>query len=530
MLQTNNLFPYSSGVPMCADTSNLLDNEDLQNISRSYALAFLRTKGIEHVNFEPAIDNHWNFGPFEEGLLIRTNNNSLFSSFTWPEMTNSDEDTEAQTIGNSVQEKFLDLVAHLIANKQAAFPTRKVELAFYVNHNRGHHTCLLVNFQGIDQAQYQELYKAYQEHSAETGIDMDEEGQEKELIVRRNNVRNFLMSNRNIFLTHQDRETKERVLSNWVLPLEVAKINFRHFDSLGVRSRFHDAVQDACEDFVANHQATFRRTKAARQQGNTCGDWSVYNSFRYAALNRNQKLPRSQELRTLTENKSVENANEILFKTKRKFEKVALEDQINVAADQFPEEYEEIAAHSPPSKLEKLINPAIVYNELNNRWPFFQVMGYVYVGIATFVAMNAIMPGLALGTMAGFGLTMAAIVGTAGLFNIFLKGFFGEKKLSFQLDKEREPVVKSISLSGGVGNLLGIDLPYHNTLSALEAELASLLCANNKDTAAQNQDVDVTMIHQYAKKVINAFPDYFYDEDRLQVNEPEYAPAKLKAS
>ena len=532
---------------MSADTSKLLDNVNLQDISRSYLLAYLKSKGITHVGLEPLQDNEWNLGAFEEGHLIRTQNNSLFMAFTCPEITDDKTAISQQAIGSNLQERILDIVAYLIVNKIKKLPEKNIELGFYINHNNGHWTSMLAKFEGLDDQEYQALYEAYQQHSETTGENKTDNGEEKEFGIRINNIRNFILEQKQILLNHRDKETNEAILSNWALPLEAKAIQLRHFDSLGTQTGYHDAVEAACGDFILNHtvaKANFVRAESKIQQGMTCGDWSVYNVFRHGVLKQKAQLPSSQQLRMLAENTSVANAQEILFKDKPNLKEVPEDKKIRIPhyALQYEDDNEEEPTE-PGSGIDNEVDdePAftsdssndattatskktvINNSRLNHRFPWTYALSKAAFMACMLYATHVVFPLAVVGLTASiFALTAIALT-SYFLFDVMLKGFFGEMKLSFQLNKEAMPVKKKLSVVSGWSKLLGINAPYHQTLPELEQKLSKLL-ASNTDVPmdAEQLEQHVKLTHTYAREMINQSPEFFYPEDVKAVNEASY--------
>ncbi|MCS5707887.1 hypothetical protein CC99x_003110 [Candidatus Berkiella cookevillensis] len=525
---------------MSADTSKFLDNVNLQDLSRSYLLAYLKSKGIEHQGVEPVQDNQWNFGAFEEGHLIRTDNNALFMAFTCPEITDDQAAVSQQSIGSNLQERMLDVVAYLIANKIKKLPEKNIELGFYINHNNGHWTSMLAKFSSLNEQQYQALYEAYQQHSESTGENKTDSGEEKELRVRVNNVRNFILEQKQILLNHRDKDTNDAILSNWALPLDAKSIQLQHFDSLGTKTGYHDTVEAACGDFILNHtseKATFVRAESKIQKGMTCGDWSVYNIFRHGVLKKKAELPSSQQLRMLAENTSVANAHEILFKNEPNVTEVPEDEQIRIPhfALQYEEDIEpsepedqpgsQAGDDEPTSTPDSSISSKPVINNarLNHRFPWTYALSktafMAFMMYATHVVFPLVVVGFAVSVFA-----FAAIALTSYfLFDVMLQGFFGQMKLNFQLNKEGVPVKEKASLAGGWGKLLGINAPYHQTLPELEQHLSELLASKaDKPMDAKELEQHLKLTHTYARKMMNQNPEFFYPEDVKTVNEASY--------
>lgn len=529
---------------MSADTSKLLDNVNLQDISRSYLLAYLQSKGVAHTGVDPVQDNHWNFGAFEEGHLIRTENNSLFIALTCPEIKETDDAaiTTQQSVGSNLQERLLDIIAHMIANKIKKLPEKNIEFAFYINHNNGHWTSLLANFEGLNDAQYQALYNAYQKHDKRTNESKDNKGVEKAIDIRRNYIREFIKAQREMILNDTNTQTNEKILSNWVLPLDVKKISLRHFDSLGKNAGYGDSVEKRCSDFVLNHNAEFVHAQSNIQRGMTCGDWSVYNAFRFGALkNRTKAQPSSQNLRLLAENTSVANAHQILFSNKPNLKEVPEGEQIRIQHHAFQYEIEEDPVTSSGGVTEEPTTPdnptttnpttPVVNNNssLNHSFPITYALIKTAFMACMIYATHMVFP-LAIVGFTAYAFALTAIsLSSYFLFDVMLQGFFGQMKLSLQLNDQNIPVRKKMTSSGGWGELLGIKAPYHQTLAELEEHLSGLL-ATKITTPMDDKKLEkhIQLTHTYAKKVINQNPHYFYPEDVKAVNEASYVSASVK--
>lgn len=532
---------------MSADTSKLLDNVNLQDISRSYLLAYLHSKGVAHTGVDPVQDNHWNFGAFEEGHLIRTQNDSLFMAFTCPEITDNKAAIAQQAIGSNLQEKILDVVAYLIANKIKKLPEKNIEIGFYINHNNSHWTSMLARFSDLSEEQYQNLYEEYQQHSETTGENKTDSGEEKELRIRVNNIRNFILEQKQILLNHRDKDTNDAILSNWALPLEVKAIQLRHFDSLGTQTGYHDTVEDACGDFLLNHnaeKAKFVRAESKTQQGMTCGDWTVYNVFSHSVLKRKTKLPSSQQLRMLAENISVANAHQILFKDKPNIKKVPEEKQIRIPhyALQYENQYEDneeetTDVDSGVDDDELTLTPddfdgtatttseksTINHSRLNHRFPWTYALSKAAFMAFMMYATHVVFPLAVVGFTASVFALTAITLTSYFLFDLMLQGFFGQMKLNFQLNKKGVPVKEKVSLAGGWSKLLGINAPYHQTLPELEQHLSELLAPKaDKPMDAKELEQHLKLTHTYARKMMNQNPEFFYPEDVKTVNEASY--------
>lgn len=522
---------------MRANTSKFLDNFRLKNILRSYILAYLKTKKIGHDNhFQPTVVNHWHLGALEEGHLIKGANNSLFLGITCPEITDDNEARERQAIGSNIQEKMLDVIAFLILQGHKKLPTDNLNLSFLINHHNLHWTALVVKFQGLDKKAYLELYQAYQAHRLQTGENTGNDLQ-KPLHVRLSYVKNFIIDQKGLMLNHTDKETKELVHSNWMLPLDAKKIQLNQFDSLGAETAYTALVEKSCQDFLVNHtEAVMSKNCPQLQEGTTCGDWSVYNAFRDSVLRTTLPQPESKKLRLLAHHTSVENAHQILFEKNPKLKEVPKSKKIRVAkynqaleqildsggvsADSSSEECSDAQADGKTK--DKLTNSARTL--LNNPFPALRFINrLVFIAAMSLLAQVYLIPALTLSTAwAGVGVVAAVAVMSFFTFNLFLKGFFGESLISFKLNEQKEPVVTGRSDSGGLAALFGMKAPYHRTLAEVETEISGLYRVKG-DGKKQPKPI----IHVYTRNLVNANKQFFYDEDIAKVNEPGYISDEL---
>jgi len=76
-------------------------------------------------------------------------------------VTQDGDSNEKQVIGSNIQEKFIDLIAHLFATT-AQIACREYKNSLLRESSSKHWTLFLADFQGLNDNDYQKLFKAYQ--------------------------------------------------------------------------------------------------------------------------------------------------------------------------------------------------------------------------------------------------------------------------------------------------------------------------------------------------------------------------------
>lgn len=519
---------------MPVDTSRFLENFDAKDLFRAYTLAYLQKKGVAIAGVEPNIDRNWNIAAYDEGHLIKTEDNSIFTLITAPVLTTDEESTERQVVSSNLHEKFVEIIAQLIANNYAQLPSNKLKIGLCINHNNAHWTMLMANFNGLNKVEYHALFTAYQTHARRTGENQKEDGSDKEFAVKVNNIKEFIKTSKNITFNARDTTgTGEFVLGNWVLPINADNISLQHFDSLGAKTSYRDMTHASARDFVDHHHAQFQAGKAKQQTGMTCGDWSVYNSFRMGVLKKRTRIPTSEQLRELSENVSLHNADQILFEKNPDLVEPSDADRICVtqaARAQADEADEADAAKEEAAQLAGKTS-------LNNPYPWLHIAARVGLGALIGYFSYLLLP--ALFTVSFPPLMFISLSATMAsalfLFDNVATRFFGEQKLVLELDNNGAPCKKEITQSAGIAHQLGINAPYHKTLGELEQEISKLLSsqAPSGDTTPKKQkkaeENRKVLTHYYAKQLIEANPDAAYDCDKAAVNQEQYVDvAKAK--
>lgn len=313
------LMRWIVGVGEETSLNQYLDQCQLQNILKSYVLAYLKTKDVRFKKGEPIIDNLWHLGPFDESHLIKSEWEALFWASICPNISGESEAIAYQAVGSNIQERMLNIIAYLIAKKYTVLPTDKIDLAFIIHHeyrdSNGHKlehwTSLIARLGELNKQEYSSLYEKYQ-HIRHNSID-----DPTDMTILINRVKNFIIEEKNLILNNFNVHTKQHEYSNWVLPINAGKIILKHFDSIGKQpnSLYAQLVEKSCAQFLRKHtNATFEKLAPISQVGNTCGDWSVYYLIRSVLQRFGFPWPNSSQLRYLAFHTSVENAHEILYK------------------------------------------------------------------------------------------------------------------------------------------------------------------------------------------------------------------------
>ncbi len=114
-------------------------------------------------------------------------------------------------------------------------------------------------------------------------------------------------------------------------------------------------------------------------------------------------------------------------------------------------------------------------------------------------------------------MSMASIATIVGLtYQPLAKLFFGQKNI--ELEKKNGKLVAMDAMDAielkGLSYYLGIEKPYQHDLSTLEKEIDSLL--TQEGTIKDSKRIQV-LTHQYAKKVVQANPSFFSEQDKAVV-------------
>lgn len=280
------------------DLLRLLNIYDVKDLSAAYTQAYLQSSPGRR---KPRRD----FGAFEEGRLIRTEDNSIFAFLTCPAIFGVQDAIYRQALGSNIQDYFVHILAHFILNGYRTLPCDKIKIAFAINHSSAHWSLMHVEFNHIDVAGYERLYRAYNAlKPKERQLDATTNRQTSKM----NQIRNYIMRKQGVRL---HRRTKRGVLSsNGRLPLHVESLQITNYDSMGTDRTF--TIRDASQFIIQNHNVIIKQGNCARQSGNTCGDWTVYNAFTKAVLTKKIAPPSSSRLRYLQNNLSLDNAKKVL--------------------------------------------------------------------------------------------------------------------------------------------------------------------------------------------------------------------------
>jgi len=195
-----------------------------------------------------------------------------------------------------------------------------------------------------------------------------------------------------------------------------------------------------------------------------------------------------------------------------------------VMPNDFPEDFRKAYAQGP------LLIQATIREKLrrflNDRFPRLAIMNQALLAFGASWSVYA-----ALGTTFAaipLAASMAALAAlTVIAYPLFTRGFFGESKLTFQLNKLGEAVRKQFYVSGGVISILGIKAGYKRTLPEVETELKSALSEFFKkpsDQTTNSYEEEIAHLVKFnAKKVILAEGDvYFYEADITRVKLKDY--------
>ncbi|MGE3318378.1 MAG: hypothetical protein AB7I18_03690 [Candidatus Berkiella sp.] len=482
---------------MSADLGELLTNYDLKDLYYAYQEAYLKKY--------PRKD----FGEYGEGRVIRTEDNSAFTLVNCPEITDNQAAIDKQAVSSNLQEQFLSMIAFLMLKKHRDLPCDKLKVALCINHHNIHWTTLLAEISGFDNAEYRRLFQAHEAHAAlpeNRDNYVDEEGHPKEFKIQLNNIKNFLISQSRMTLNNN--KNGKTILGNYSLPLTPRHVLLRHLDSMGIKTACADNVLEASKGFMRKHRARFRYEKCSRQEGNTCGDWSLFNAFSRGVL-QNVNEVTSENLRELKENITLNNARSILFMSNPNIVTVADSQKLSV------------------TRLERMIanNPSTDTYNINffKEWFVRIASGATLAGVSYFV-----LP-LLLPINASFALGLAAVGGTMGLFffNEVSSVLFGISKLRVRLDEQGIPAKDGYELSEGwVGS------PYLRTLPELEQQVATVLLeadlkkSKSKRRLEGSQEKVQTLVHYYARKIVLENPKDFYDADKMKVISSDYVDDK----
>jgi hypothetical protein len=486
---------------MTLSTFSYLDSTNINDLARAYSLAYLRKKKVKINKSESEIDNNWNVGKFEEGYLLRAEDDSIFTLFNFPEIVDQKLATERQVVGSNLHENFVNIISHFIATGKNALPSNNMKIGMCINHHNTHWTLLLAEFSNINQAEYKTLFNAYQKHAKTTKENQYEDGSAKPINIIRNNVVNFVKKNKKITF-NGNADPRGNGLGNNQLPLKVGEITLNHFDSLGKRTTYASNVAKSMSTFTKKHKAKFSQMDCQRQSGNTCGDWSVYNAFQYGLLEPKKQHPTSANLRHFFNNKDVSNAHQILFTAKPKLKKIAKKDQICITEnaqkldDNYVAVFKDFGSKS---------------GSLVGRTFLGLVSGAIFYAAMALVFVNPLLP--IAGALVS-GLTVSTL-----LYKRLTELFFGQKTVVLE-KKNGKPVVKDKLEHRGLGDFIGVHMPYQKDLESLEKDIESLITED--DAMTDKQKIEL-LTHQFAKKIIESNPSFFSDQDKAVVKLDGYA-------
>lgn len=277
----------------------MLDIYDLKDLAHAYTRAYL---SLAKSTQRPRRD----FGAFEESRLIRTEDNSIFTILTCPDIPNRVEAIQRQSIGSNIQEYFVHIIAHFIVNGYRTLPSDKLKIAFCINHNNAHWTMMQATFNQINVKAYERLFQKCQPILRAEPVDLNHTTDQK--THQMNRVRNFILRQQGVRL-HTRTRKRNILTTNGRLPLKVQSIDLKHYDSMD--TDYSDLLRESTRLLAQSNKLRISHEKCTRQSGMTCGDWSVFNAFNYGVL-KNKMNPTSKNLRDLKNNLTVKNANQIL--------------------------------------------------------------------------------------------------------------------------------------------------------------------------------------------------------------------------
>ncbi|MCS5712656.1 hypothetical protein [Candidatus Berkiella aquae] len=498
-----------------SNTGTLLGLYDIKDLLAGYTRAYLNKKRLQR-------HQQWDLGAFEEGRILRTEDGCIFAFVTCPAITDSDDASARQSVSANLQEVFLNLIADLIAKEYQELPSNNIKIAFGINHLNSHWTGLLAEFNGLDANDYQALYQAHAAHAAlpeNQAQYVDESGNPKSHTIQVNNVKNFLIANCGIVLKSADH-------GNWQLPLQPNQMLLRHLDSIGTKTGYAQNVYAASKEFMRTHRGTkFRYERCSRQSGNTCGDWTVFNTFTRGVLNE-RKEATSEILRSLHENLTARNASSVLYTENPKMLKPTARTRICVTKEE-----RKMVSHQ--DYLDELEAAKTTLGQIRNMLPEWEgvsrilfastLAGICYIGLPWLMPISFLVQ-----------CGIAGVAGSAGLlcFNKLARSIFGQHNIKVKLDSSARPLKVAYEKSEGLTAWLGLSAtPYLKTLTELEQEIASLLQnkeANSAKPASSTTSVEKcnTLSRYYARKIVTGHPNYFYDVDRRAVDNEKYVNEK----
>lgn len=195
-----------------------------------------------------------------------------------------------------------------------------------------------------------------------------------------------------------------------------------------------------------------------------------------------------------------------------------------VVPNDFPEDFRKAHEEGPLPDPVTLKERARVF--LNDRFPRLALLTQILLAF-----------GAAWSVYAAFSMTFATIplvvtmalaaVATVAVYQIAIKGIFGESKQTFQLNKEGQAIPKKLVTQGALLSIFGIQAGYKRTLSEVETELKTALSEFFKkpsDQTASSYEEEMTTLTKYhAKKCILINGEaFFYEADIARVKAKEY--------
>lgn len=503
---------------MIGNTSALLENFDLKDLFQGYTLAYLNKKRLRSTNMHTKRYQHWDLGEFEDGHILRTADNSLFAFMLCPEMTDSATVKNGQPVSANLQEQFLNIVAHLMAKKYSTLPSNKIKIAFGINHHNTHWTCLLAEFGGLNARAYRMLYTAHQKEmqSPKNKAEyFNADGTPRPFHIQVNNIKNFLIKQKGIRVNGQSRDNP---LGNWELPLVSKPIQLRHFDSMGTKTNWAQNVRAGCQGFMTKHGANFHFEKCIQQTGNTCGDWTLFNAFMHGVLN-TEKAVTSAQLRVLSENITVQNAQSLLYAKKPRLTPVTEITRICVTKE--ARELADIHEESPSIFSTYSFYPS--WHQVS------RVLLGLTLGIMCYAGSPLLIPVSLSLKCAVSG--VAAILGFT-CFDYVAQFIYGRHLITVGLDKQGQPVKKSVEHSDGLATFVGFTKPYLKTLPELEQDITQVLMQleaskpKEKQILTADPEKRQILVRYYAKRILTEHATDFYDTDKIAVRDAQYVDEK----
>ncbi len=195
-----------------------------------------------------------------------------------------------------------------------------------------------------------------------------------------------------------------------------------------------------------------------------------------------------------------------------------------VVPKDFPEDYRKAIEEGPLSIKATLRQRVTTY--LNDRFPRVSIIIQAALAFggawSVYAAVGTIFAPLALTVAMGI---VAAL--TVAVYQLCMRGIFGHKTQSFQLNNEGQAVPKDQFTGASLLHVLGLNVSYKRTLSEVETELKTALGKFFKkpdDQTASNYEEEIATLTKYNAKwcVLKAGDEFFYEADIARVKSKDY--------